>query len=153
MIALGMLPEDWGKIKVLGNTSLQGAVACLFQEDARAGLEKIAAMAEEVSLAEDKQFSGEICRGNVFPRNRAVNTVTENRKRDRRRRSGIRSAPLVSLWEIIGKTVFLSPPQAFPVRPRGGRLQRPDREAYTFHLKFGSPALWPSPEGGFPLGS
>lgn len=68
MIALGMFPEEArGKIKVLGNTSLQGAVACLFQEDARAGLEKIAAMAEEVSLAEDKQFQEKYVEEMYFP--------------------------------------------------------------------------------------
>ena len=42
MIALGMFPEEArGKIKVLGNTSLQGAVACLFRKMPEQDLRKL----------------------------------------------------------------------------------------------------------------
>ncbi|HIR92874.1 MAG TPA: DUF4445 domain-containing protein [Candidatus Egerieimonas intestinavium] len=56
-IALGMLPEEIrGKIRVMGNTSLKGAVDCLTRTDSKERLERLIRTAREVSLAEDKRF-------------------------------------------------------------------------------------------------
>lgn len=55
---IGLLPEGFkGKIKVAGNTSLQGARACLFDESQLAAAEKIAAEAGEISLGGDAFFN------------------------------------------------------------------------------------------------
>ena len=56
-ITLGMLPEEIrGKIRVMGNTSLKGAVDCLTRTDSKERLERLIRTAREVSLAEDKRF-------------------------------------------------------------------------------------------------
>lgn len=67
-ISLGMLPEEArGKIKVVGNTSLKGAIDCLLLQNARERLINIAEKAEEVSLAEDKDFQNIYVEEMYFP--------------------------------------------------------------------------------------
>lgn len=68
IISLGMLPEEArGKIKVMGNTSLKGAIDCLLLEAAKARLAAIAKSAKEVSLAEDKDFQNIYVEEMYFP--------------------------------------------------------------------------------------
>lgn len=57
-ISIGLLPEGFrGKIRVAGNTSLQGARACLFDGGTLAKAQALAHKAEEISLGGDAFFN------------------------------------------------------------------------------------------------
>lgn len=57
-MAIGLLPEGFrGKIRVAGNTSLQGARACLFDEGQLSAAEMLGACAGEISLGGDAFFN------------------------------------------------------------------------------------------------
>ena len=57
-IEIGMIPEEFsGKIKAVGNSSLGGAVKCLFSEDGWERTAKMGAQAEEINLSADKDFN------------------------------------------------------------------------------------------------
>ena len=57
-IHIGLLPEEFAdKIKVIGNSSLAGAIQYLTDDDARKKVEKIKLISKEIELANDKGFN------------------------------------------------------------------------------------------------
>lgn len=57
-ISVGLLPEAFrGKIKIAGNTSLEGAKACLLDEKILVRAAALAENTEEISLGDDKDFN------------------------------------------------------------------------------------------------
>lgn len=57
-ITIGLIPEAFrSKVKILGNTSLKGARACLLDTDALDAAARLAALSEEISLGNDPDFN------------------------------------------------------------------------------------------------
>ena len=57
-IHIGLLPEEFaGKIKVIGNSSLAGAMQYLTDNNAKEKVEKIKLISKEIELANDKDFN------------------------------------------------------------------------------------------------
>lgn len=57
-IHIGLLPEEFaGKIKVIGNSSLAGAIQYLTDDNAKEKIEKIKLISKEIELANDKDFN------------------------------------------------------------------------------------------------
>lgn len=56
-ILIGMLPKEFqGKIKVVGNTSLKGAIACLSDQNRKERLEAMTNQVQSFNLANTKEF-------------------------------------------------------------------------------------------------
>ena len=57
-LAIGLIPREFaGKIRVVGNTALGGAVRALVDPEAAARTDAIAANAQEIGLATDADFN------------------------------------------------------------------------------------------------